>query len=89
VRGLTDVGGWKGRFSFSGSEFLAIRDQNHVFEDLIGTQNQTVLHDDGRSTRLFRGAYVTAVVIAVGFMACLLPARQATGVDQLLALRSE
>ena len=59
MRGLTDAGGWKGRAWFSSQEFRAFRDSNHVFEDLIASQNRTVLHDDGRSTRLFRGAYVT------------------------------
>jgi putative ABC transport system permease protein len=60
VRGLTDAGGWRGRSWFSIQEFLAFREQNHVFEDLIGFSQNRVLHDDGRSTRLFRGAYVTA-----------------------------
>jgi putative ABC transport system permease protein len=60
IRGLTGVGGWKGRSNFFGPEFLAIREQNHVFEDLIGWQTVTVLHDDGQSTRVFRGAYITA-----------------------------
>jgi putative ABC transport system permease protein len=61
VRGVTDAGGWKGRGWFSIQEFLAFRDQNHVFEDLIASsQNRSVLYDDGRSTRLIRGAYVTA-----------------------------
>ena len=59
VRGVTDVGGWKGRNFFSTNEFVAIRDQNYVFEDLIGYQTRTMLYDDGRSTRLFRGANVT------------------------------
>jgi putative ABC transport system permease protein len=61
LRGITDVGGWKGRSFFSSAEFEAFRDRSHVLEDLIGARTGTVLfHEDGRSTRVLRGAHVTA-----------------------------
>jgi putative ABC transport system permease protein len=60
IRSLTNVGGWRGRAFFPPPEFIAIRDQNRVFDELIGYQSRTVYYEDGRSTRLFRGANVTA-----------------------------
>src|SRR5229473_2334188 len=40
-------------------EFLAIRDQNRVFEDIIGNYQLDVLYSDGKGTRPLRGGYVT------------------------------
>jgi putative ABC transport system permease protein len=48
------------RFHYSIPEFLAIREQNHVFEDMIGNYTLDVLYMDGKGTRRFRGGYVTA-----------------------------
>ena len=57
---VSDVGGWKRRTTFSGEEFAAIRTENRVFDAMIGTRIATFLYDDGRSTRVLRGALVTA-----------------------------
>ena len=47
------------RFHYTIPEFLAIREQNHVFEDMIGNYTLDVLYTDGKGGRLFRGGYVT------------------------------
>jgi putative ABC transport system permease protein len=47
------------RFHYSIPEFLAIREQNRVFEDMIGNYTLDVLYTDGKGTRRFRGGYVT------------------------------
>ncbi len=61
LRGVTDVGGWKGRTSFSFDEFAAFRAGSQVFEDVMGGgRTATVLYEDGGSTRVFRGAQVTS-----------------------------
>jgi putative ABC transport system permease protein len=60
LRGVTDVGGWKGRTSFASSEFDAFRARNHVLEDAMGGRTLTVLYEDVGSTRIFRGAEVTS-----------------------------
>lgn len=60
IRSVANTGGWRGRSFFPPAEFIAIRDHSRVFDDLIGYQNRTVYYEDGRSTRLFRGANVTA-----------------------------
>ena len=60
LRGVTDVGGWKGRTSFSSSEFAAFRAGNHVLDDVMGGRTLTVLYEDAGSTRIFRGAQVTS-----------------------------
>jgi putative ABC transport system permease protein len=61
LRGVTDVGGWKGRTSFSSAEFEAFRAGSQVFEDVMGSGgNATVLYEDRGSTRVFRGARVTS-----------------------------
>jgi predicted permease len=59
VQGLTNVGGWKGRNWFSVPEYVAFRNENHVFEDLTGSESVSVLYDDAKSTRVLQGAYVT------------------------------
>jgi putative ABC transport system permease protein len=48
------------RFHYTIPEFLAIREQNHVFEDLIGNYTLDVFYRNGKGTRRFRGGYVTA-----------------------------
>ena len=60
IRSVTNTGGWRGRTFFPPAEFMAIRDQSRVFDDLIGYQGRTISYEDGQSTRLFRGANVTA-----------------------------
>jgi len=47
------------RFHYTIPEFLAIREQNHVFEDIIGNYQLDVLYSDGGGTRRLRGGYVT------------------------------
>jgi len=61
LRNLANAGGWKGRNGFGPEEFRAFREGNHVFEDIIGTENERVFYDDGKETRqLESGASVTA-----------------------------
>jgi putative ABC transport system permease protein len=48
------------RFHYTIPEFLAIREQNHVFEDMIGNYTLDVFYRNGKGTRRFRGGYVTA-----------------------------
>src|SRR5258705_1289265 len=60
MQGITNVGGWRGRDFFTPEELLAFRNQNHVFEDIVGSQSWAVVYDAGGSARLFRGAWVTA-----------------------------
>jgi putative ABC transport system permease protein len=47
------------RSEFSIPEFLDYRQQNHVFEDMIGEYSTIVSFDDGGSTRRFGATYVT------------------------------
>src|ERR1700747_1886619 len=63
LRNLANAGGWKGRDGFGPEDFQAFREGNHVFEDIIGTENERVFYDDGKETRrLENGASVTANV---------------------------
>jgi putative ABC transport system permease protein len=48
------------RFHYTIAEFLAIREQNHVFEDMIGNYTLDVFYRNEKGTRRFRGGYVTA-----------------------------
>jgi putative ABC transport system permease protein len=48
------------RYHYTIPEFLAIRDQNHVFEDIVGNYQLDVLYTDGKGTRRFLGGYVTS-----------------------------
>jgi putative ABC transport system permease protein len=60
IHNLTNVGGSSGRNFFWVPEFVAFREQNHVFEDMVGyTSNGDFLYNDGTGTRTFAGAYVT------------------------------
>ena len=47
------------RFHYTIPEFLAIREQNHVFEDIVANYQLDVLYRDGKGTRRFLGGYVT------------------------------
>jgi putative ABC transport system permease protein len=57
---LTGAREAEARFHYTIPEFLAIREQNHVFEDIVGNYQLNVLYNDGKSTRRFLGGYVTA-----------------------------
>lgn len=51
----------KERSTLSVEEIIALRESHRdVFDDVMGWRDRTVLNDDGASTRLFRGAEVTA-----------------------------
>jgi putative ABC transport system permease protein len=60
LRDLTGTGDAVMRFHYTIPEFLAIREQNHVFEDIVGNYQLDVLYSDGKGTRRFLGGYVTA-----------------------------
>jgi len=47
------------RYHYTIPEFLAIRNQNRVFEDIVGNYQLDVLYSDGKGTRRFLGGYVT------------------------------
>ena len=47
------------RYHYTIPEFLAIRDQNHVFEDIVANYQLDVLYRDEKGTRRFLGGYVT------------------------------
>ncbi len=49
-----------GRSWFEVPEFLDYKEQNHVFEEVIGGGNQDVLYTSGPGTERFDGSYVTA-----------------------------
>jgi putative ABC transport system permease protein len=62
IRNTANTGASKGRTSFSHEEFRALREQNHVFEEMIayGTVGR-LLYDDGKFTHALPfGAGVTA-----------------------------
>ena len=59
MRDLAATGDAVARFHYTIPEFLAIREQNQVFEDIIGNYQLDVLYTDGKGTRRFRGGYVT------------------------------
>ena len=59
VRDLTGANGDDRRDHYTIPEFLAIREQNHVFEDIVGNFQLDVLYTDGKGTRRFPGGYVT------------------------------
>src|SRR5947208_2149055 len=61
IRNTASAAGSKGRSYFSPAEFRAIREQNHVFEDMIahGVVSR-LFYDDGKSTRVLpRGEAVS------------------------------
>jgi putative ABC transport system permease protein len=59
MRDLAGTGDAITRYHYTIPEFLAIREQNHVFEDIIGNYQLDVLYSDERGTRRLRGGYVT------------------------------
>lgn len=59
VENLTKSQGITHRDWFGPQEFLALRDQNHVFEDIVGHDPGSFFYDDGKGTRQLEGAYVT------------------------------
>ncbi len=52
--------GNQGRHALSAAELKAFREENQVFEDLIGSRTQDVFFRDTKGTRLFAGVFVTA-----------------------------
>ena len=60
MRDLTSTGDKGGRDHYTIPEFLAIREQNHVLEDIVGNYQLDVLYADGKGTRRFLGGYATA-----------------------------
>src|SRR3989440_4950116 len=57
---LSNVGGGKVRLYFSPEEVRALREQNHVFEELIAYARMRPTYDDGKSIRFFSfGAVVS------------------------------
>jgi putative ABC transport system permease protein len=48
-----------GRSGFTMPEFMDYREQNHAFEDLMGTSNLDVLYTNEGETQLFPGCWVT------------------------------
>jgi len=52
--------GERGRSGFGLNEFLDYRQQNNVFEDIVGSFDLDVLYTAKKDTRIFPGAYVTA-----------------------------
>jgi putative ABC transport system permease protein len=65
MNNLASTGGWKARQFFSLEEVRALREQNHVFEDLIAYARMRPTYDDGKSIRFFSfGAVVTTNTFA-------------------------
>lgn len=53
IHDASDASGLKGRSYFSPTEFRTFREQNHVFEDMIGYGHAgRLFYDDGKSTRV-------------------------------------
>jgi putative ABC transport system permease protein len=48
-----------GRGVFTMPEYLAFKEQNHVFEDMVGTSNHDVLYTTGDGTKQFSGGDIT------------------------------
>lgn len=47
------------RQNFPIPQFVAFREQNHVFEEMVGSYNWDVRYNDGTGTRQFIGAWMT------------------------------
>src|SRR2546430_2907174 len=59
IEGVSNTGGWKGRSFFFPNELDAFRRQNTVLEDIVASENHSVLFDNGRIARVFQAATVT------------------------------
>jgi putative ABC transport system permease protein len=60
MRNLSNAGGSVGRNFYSIEEFQAFREQNLTFEDMAGYDPLGFLYSDGKGTRSFSGARVSA-----------------------------
>jgi putative ABC transport system permease protein len=61
IDNLANAGGWKGRAYFFSNEVRAIRENNHVFEEMIAYENRRDYYRDGTSGHYLPfGASVTA-----------------------------
>lgn len=60
IKNLSSGGGSDGRSFYSIEEFRAFRTQNHTFEELAGYDPLGFLYSDGRESRSFSGARVSA-----------------------------
>ncbi len=59
VENLTKSQGITHRDFYFPQEFLALRQQNRVFEDIVGYDPSSFFYDDGKGTRQLVGAFVT------------------------------
>src|SRR5438552_1168035 len=59
IEGVSNSGGWKGRDFFSPNELDAFRRQSTVLEDIVASENHSVLFDNGRIARVIQAATVT------------------------------
>jgi putative ABC transport system permease protein len=59
VENLTKSQGITHRDFYFPQEFLALRQQNRVFEDIVGYDSSSFFYDDGKGTRQLVGAFVT------------------------------
>lgn len=59
IEGISNVGGWKGRDFFSPQELDAFRQQSFVLEEIVASENHSVLFDNGRIARVIPAAAVT------------------------------
>src|SRR5256714_8475465 len=59
IEGVSNSGGWKGRDFFSPNELDAFRRQSTALEDIVASENHSVLFDNGRIARVIQAATVT------------------------------
>jgi hypothetical protein len=59
IKNLTKSQGITQRDFFFPQEFLALREQNRVLEDIVGYHQSSFFYDDGTGTRQLVGAFVT------------------------------
>ena len=59
IEGASNIGGWKGRDFFFPYELDALRRQNTVLEDIVASENHSVVFDNGRIARVVQAATVT------------------------------